>query len=293
MTLFLQQVVSGLAAGGAYASLALALVLIYSAMGLVNFAQGEFAMFATFIAYTLMVSLKVPYVLAFVLAVAIAMIGAAAIERFIVRPFERGPQLSVVIVTLALLSIVNGMAGFIYGYVPRAFPTPFAQTPLVIGGVFVSIQDLGVIGVTIIVLGLIYVLFNRTKLGLAMRTASLYPDSAQLLGVSVGGMLAIGWGLASGVGAVSGILLAPGLFLEPNMMQQVIIYAFAAAVLGGIESPVGAVVGGLMLGVLLALVGAYIPALQDLRLAVALLLIVVMLVVRPTGLFGHAHTRRV
>ena len=293
MTFFLQQLVSGLAAGGAYASLALALVLIYSAMGLVNFAQGEFAMFATFLAYTLMVSLKVPYVLAFVLAVAFAMVGAAAIERFIVRPFERGPQLSVVIVTLALLSIVNGMAGFIYGYVPRAFPTPFPQTPVVIGGVFVSIQDLGVIGVTIIVLGLIYVLFNRTKLGLAMRTASLYPDSAQLLGVSVGGMLAIGWGLASGVGAVSGILLAPGLFLEPNMMQQVIIYAFAAAVLGGIESPVGAVIGGLLLGVLLALVGAYIPALQDLRLAVALLLIVVMLVVRPTGLFGHAHTRRV
>ena len=293
MTFFLQQVVSGLAAGGAYASLALALVLIYSAMGLVNFAQGEFAMFTTFIAYTLMVSLKVPYPLAFVAAVVIAMAGAAAIERFIVRPFERGPQLSVVIVTLALLSIVNGMAGFIYGYVPRAFPTPFPQTPVVVGGVYVSVQDLGVIGVSIVVLGLIYLLFNRTKLGLAMRAASLYPDSTRLLGVSVGGMLAIGWGLASGVGAVSGILLAPGLFLEPNMMQQVIIYAFAAAVLGGIESPVGAVVGGLLLGVLLALIGAYIPALADLRLAVALLLIVVMLVVRPTGLFGQTHTRRV
>ena len=293
MTFFLQQVVSGLAAGGAYASLALALVLIYSAMGLVNFAQGEFAMFATFIAWGLMVNLHVPYALAFILAVAFAMAGAAAIERVIIRPFERGPQLSIVIVTLALLSIVNGMAGFIWGYVPRPFPTPFPQSPVVIAGVYVSIQDLGVIGVSIVVLGLIYVLFNRTKLGLAMRTASLYPDSARLLGVSVGGMLAIGWGLASGVGAVSGILLAPGLLLEPNMMQQVIIYAFAAAVLGGIESPVGAVVGGLLLGVLLALVGAYIPALQDLRLAVALLLIVVMLVVRPSGLFGQAHTRRV
>ena len=293
MTYFLQQVVSGLAAGGAYASLALALVLIYSAMGLVNFAQGEFAMFATFIAWSVMVYLHVPYALAFIIAVAFAMIGAAAIERVIVRPFERGPQLSIVIVTLALLTIVNGMAGFIWGYVPRAFPTPFPQSPVVIAGVYISIQDLGVIGVSIIVLGLIYLLFNRTKLGLAMRTASLYPDSARLLGVSVGGMLAVGWGLASGVGAVSGILLAPGLFLEPNMMQQVVIYAFAAAVLGGIESPIGAVVGGLILGVLLALVGAYIPALADLRLAVALLLIVVMLVVRPTGLFGQSHTRRV
>ncbi|MEA2682083.1 MAG: branched-chain amino acid transport system permease protein [Chloroflexota bacterium] len=293
MTFFLQQLVSGLAAGGAYASLALALVLIYSAMGLVNFAQGEFAMFATFIAWTLMVNLGVPYPLAFVLALGFAMLGAAAIERLIVRPFERGPQLGVVIVTLALLSITNGMAGFIWGYVPRAFPTPFPQNPVVIAGVYISIQDLGVIGVSLLVLGLIYILFNRTKLGLAMRTAALYPDSARLLGVSVGGMLAVGWGLASGVGAVSGILLAPSLFLEPNMMQQVIIYAFAAAVLGGIESPIGAVVGGLLLGVLLAMVGAYVQPLADLRLAVALLLIVVVLVVRPSGLLGQVHVRRV
>jgi branched-chain amino acid transport system permease protein len=293
VTFFLQQLVSGLAAGGAYASLALALVLIYSAMGLVNFAQGEFAMFATFIAWTLMVNLGVPYPLAFVLALGFAMLGAAAIERLIVRPFERGPQLGVVIVTLALLSITNGMAGFIWGYVPRAFPTPFPQNPVVIAGVYISIQDLGVIGVSLLVLGLIYILFNRTKLGLAMRTAALYPDSARLLGVSVGGMLAVGWGLASGVGAVSGILLAPSLFLEPNMMQQVIIYAFAAAVLGGIESPIGAVVGGLLLGVLLAMVGAYVQPLADLRLAVALLLIVVVLVVRPSGLLGQVHVRRV
>jgi branched-chain amino acid transport system permease protein len=293
MTYFLQQLVSGLAAGGAYASLALALVLIYSAMGIVNFAQGEFAMFATFIAWSLLVYLHVPYPIAFVIAVATAMAGAAAIERLIVRPFERGPQLGVVIVSLALLSIVNGMAGFIWGYVPKPFPTPFPQSPVVVAGVYISIQDLGVIAVSIVALGLIYVLFNRTKLGLAMRAAALYPDSARLLGVSVGGMLAVGWALASGVGAVSGIMLAPTLFLEPNMMQQVVIYAFAAAVLGGIESPVGAVVGGLLLGVILALVGAYIPALADLRLAVALMLIVGMLVIRPSGLLGQAHTRRV
>jgi len=293
VTYFLQQLVSGLAAGGAYASLALALVLIYSAMGLVNFAQGEFAMFATFVCWTLLVSLHVPYPVAIVLAVAIAMVGAAALERLVVRPFERGPQLSVVIVTLALLSITNGLAGFIWGYVPKTFPTPFPQSPVNVGGVYVSVQDLSVIGISIIVLGLIYLLFNRTKLGLAMRTAALYPDSARLLGVSVGGMLAIGWALSSGVGAISGILLAPTLFLEPNMMQQVIIYAFAAAVLGGIESPFGAVVGGLLLGVMLALIGAYIPYLADLRLAIALAVIVVVLLVRPSGLFGRVHTRRV
>jgi branched-chain amino acid transport system permease protein len=293
VTYFLQQLVSGLAAGGAYASLALALVLIYSAMGLVNFAQGEFAMFATFIAWALLVNLKVPYPLAVVLSVAFAMVAAAALERLVVRHFERGPQLSIVIVTLALLSITNGLAGFIWGYVPRAFPSPFSPLPVVVGGVYISVQDLGVIGVSVVVLGLIYLLFNRTRLGLAMRASALYPESARLLGVSVGGMLAVGWALASGVGAISGILLAPTLFLEPNMMQQAIIYAFAAAVLGGIESPVGAVVGGLLLGVMLALVGAYIPVLGDLRLAVALAVIVVVLLVRPSGLFGRVHTRRV
>jgi branched-chain amino acid transport system permease protein len=199
----------------------------------------------------------------------------------------------VVIVTLALLSIANGMAGFFWGYVPRPFPTPFPATPIVVAGVYVSPQDLAIIGVTLLVFGAIYVLFNRTKLGLAMRAAALYPDSARLLGVSVGGMLAIGWGLAAGVGAVSGILLAPTFLLQPNMMQEAIIYAFAAAVLGGIESPSGAVVGGLLLGAALALIGAYAPAVADLRLAIALLVIVVVLLVRPAGLLGKAHTRRV
>jgi len=153
---------NGLLIGLMYALIALGFVLIYKATDAINFAQGEFAMFATFIAYTLMVSVHLPYALAFILAVAFAMVGAAAIERFIGRPFERGPQLSVVIVTLALLSIVNGMAGFIFGYVPRAFPTPFPQNPVVIAGVYVSVQDLGVIGVSIVVLALIYVLFNRS-----------------------------------------------------------------------------------------------------------------------------------
>jgi branched-chain amino acid transport system permease protein len=142
-------------------------------------------------------------------------------------------------------------------------------------------------------LGLLYVLFNHTKLGLAMRAAALYPDVSALLGIRTGVMLGLGWGLASAVGAVSGILVAPVVLLEPNMMQGVIIYAFAAAVLGGIDSPVGAVVGGVALGVALALIGAYLPALADMRLALSLLLIVVLLVVRPTGLFGHHQARRV
>ena len=290
---FIAQVISGLAAGGIYASLALALVLIYSAMGLVNFAQGEFAMFATFICWTLLVTFHFPFALALVISVAFAFVGALLIERIIVRPFEKSSQLSVVIVTLALLAVVNALAGVIWGYVPKPFPSPFPARPIEIGGILVSIQDMGIIAVSLVVLGAIYLLFNYTKLGLAMRAAALYPEVSELIGVKVGWMLALGWGLASAVGAVSGILVAPVVFLEPNMMQSVIIYAFAAAVLGGIDSPLGAVVGGLLLGVVLALIGAYIPALADLRLAISLGLIVLILVVRPAGLFGRHQVRRV
>jgi branched-chain amino acid transport system permease protein len=289
----LEQIVAGLAAGGIYASLALALVLIYSAMGLINFAQGELAMFTTFLCWTLLAILGVPYVLAFVLSVGIAFVGAFILERLVVRPFEKASRLTVVLATLALFEIVNSLAGFLWGYVPRPFPSLFPVQPVSIGGILISLQDAGVIAVTLFVLVLMYVLFNHTKLGLAMRAAALYPEVSELVGIRTSHMLGLGWGLASAVGAVSGILVAPVVFLEPNMMQSVIIYAFAAAVLGGIDSPVGAVVGGLLLGVVLALIGAYVPSLADLRLALSLLLIVLLLVVRPSGLFGSHHVKRV
>jgi branched-chain amino acid transport system permease protein len=290
---FVEQVIAGIAAGGIYASLALALVLIYRAMGLINFAQGEFAMFTAFICWALLDGAQLPFALAVAITVLVAFGGAFAIERLIVRPFERGSPLVIVIVTLALFEIANSVAGFVWGYSPRSFPSPFPARPVDIGGILISIQDAAVIGVSLLTLGLLYVLFNRTRLGLAMRAAALYPEVSALLGVRTGLMLGLGWGLASAVGAVSGILVAPRILLEPNMMQSVIIYAFAAAVLGGIDSPLGAVVGGLTLGVLLALIGAYVPALADLRLALSLLLIVVLLVVRPSGLFGRHQARRV
>jgi branched-chain amino acid transport system permease protein len=290
---FIDQVVAGLAAGGIYASLALALVIIYTAVGLVNFAQGEFAMFATFICYALLTNFNIPYFVAFPISVLVAFAGAFGIERAVIRPFYKSSQLSVVLVTLALLSITNSTAGFIWGYVPRAFPSPFPFKPVSILGISVSIQDTAVIGVTLVVLLFIYLLVNRTKVGLAMRAAAAYPDMAELVGIKVGNMRGLGWGLAAAAGAVSGILVAPRVFLEPNMMQGIIVYAFAAAVLGGIDSPIGAVVGGLLLGVMLALIGAYVPGLADLRLEMALFLIIALLVVRPSGLFGHRHVRRV
>ena len=288
---FLQLVLSGVASGGIFASLALALVLIYNAMGLVNFAQGEMAMFATFIAYAL-IEHGMSYWIALPLTLAFAFAGGVAIQRVVIRPVERAPVLTLVIITLGLATLFNGLAGFLFGYVPRSFPSPFTVQTVNILGAFTSYQDLGVIAVSAIVLLLVYLLLQRTTLGLSMRAAAHNPDASRLLGVRVSWMLALGWGLASLVGALSGIMVAPVLLLEPNMMQTIIIYAFAAAVLGGIESPLGAVVGGLIVGVTVNLAGAYLVG-GDLQLAVAFLIIVIVLIVKPNGLFGRPSVRRV
>jgi Branched-chain amino acid ABC-type transport system, permease components len=289
----LQQVLSGIASGGIYASLALALVLIYNAMGLVNFAQGEMAMFATFLAITL-IDHGLDYWIALPLTLLLAFAGGVLIQRIVIRPIERAPILTMVIVTLGLATLFNGLAGFLFGYVPRSFPSPFSVVTVNVAGAFVSYRDLGVIGVSAVVLVLIYLLLQRTTVGLTLRAAAHHPDASRLLGVRVSWMLALGWGLASAVGAVSGIMVAPILLLEPNMMQTVIIYAFAAAVLGGIESPLGAVVGGVIVGVTVNLAGAYVPGVGgDLQLAVAFAIIVAVLVLKPNGLFGHAAVRRV
>jgi branched-chain amino acid transport system permease protein len=235
-----------------------------------------------------------PIWLAFLATIVIAFAGAILLERVVIRPIERAPHLTIVIVTLGLLITFNGLAGWIWGYVVKSFPSPFSSTPIKFGAVDISAQDLGVIGVSLCTLLLVYLLFTRTKLGLALRAASLYPEQSRLMGIRVSWMLALGWGLSSVVGSVSGLMVAPVVFLDPSMMQGIIVYAFAAAVLGGIESPVGAVVGGLLLGVVLALLGAYVEAIgTDLRLPVAFGIIIVVLLFRPAGLFGRVQQRRV
>ena len=289
---FLQQVLSGIASGGIYASLALALVLIYNAMGLVNFAQGEMAMLATFLAFTL-IDHGTSYWIALPITILVAFAGGIVIQRVVIRPVERAPVLTLVIVTLGLATLINGLAGFLFGYLPRSFPSPFSVQTVSIFGAAASYQDLGVIGVSAVVLVLVYLLLQRTTLGLAMRAAAHHPEASRLLGVRVSWMLALGWGLASAVGAVSGIMVAPILLLEPNMMQTVIIYAFAAAVLGGIDSPLGAVIGGLIIGVTVNLAGAYAPGVGgDLQLAVAFGIIIAVLVLKPNGLLGRRAARR-
>jgi branched-chain amino acid transport system permease protein len=290
---FLQQVVSGLASGGIYASLALALVLIYRATGVVNFAQGEMAMFTTFVAWSLMNHM--PYLPAFVLTLGLAFIGGAAIELAVIRPVQNAPPLTVVIVTIGLLIGINGLARRIWGNEPRTLESPFSTNPVRIGGVAFSWQDLGVIAVSLALVGLLFLFFRYTKVGLALRAAALNPDASRLVGVRVSAMLAIGWGLAAVLGAVAGMMAAPPLgSFDQNLMQPILLYAFAAAVLGGIDSPLGAVLGGLTLGVVVNLVGTYVDFVgAELRLPVALAIILVVLVVRPAGLFGHAAVRRV
>jgi branched-chain amino acid transport system permease protein len=290
---FLQQVVSGLATGGIYASLALALVMIYQATEIVNFAQGQMAMFSTYLAWS-MLNHGLPYWAAFFLTLALAFVGGLLIERIVVRPVEGKSVLTLVIVCIGLLVILNSVAGWIYSYIIQPFPSPFPKAPIHIGRVVFGAHDLGVIAVTLIMLVLLYVFFRYTTLGLAMRAAAQNPGSSRLCGIRVGWMLALGWGLAAGVGAVAGMLVAPVIFLEPNMMSGILIYAFAAATLGGITSPFGAVIGGFLVGVIENLAGTYIPFIgTELKLTVALLIIVVVLLVRPSGLFGHAVVRRV
>jgi branched-chain amino acid transport system permease protein len=289
MDAFMHQVLAGLATGGIYASLALALVMIYQATHLVNFAQGELAMFSTYVAWSLMQA-GVPYWAAFFATVAIAFVLGVLIERLIVQPVESAPILSVVIVFIGLLVIFNSLAGWIFSYTIKPFPSPFPEQPL-FGNHYISSHELGSIAVTLVVLVLLFVFFRFTPLGLAMRAAAQNPASARLVGIRVGWMLALGWGLAGGIGAVAGIMVAPTVFLEPNMMGGILIYAFAAALLGGIDSPGGAVLGGFIVGVLENVVGSLIGT--ELKLSVALVLIVGVLVVRPSGLFGKVHVSRV
>ena len=294
MAAFLQQVVSGLASGGIYAALALALVLIHRATGVINFAQGEMAMFTTYIAWTLTANHGRSYWFAFVATLLFAFVLGVGIQRVIIRPIERASILTTVIVTIGLVLVFNGAAGWIWSAEIRAFPSPFPNETWRISGVAISQQDVGTIGVVLGLVVLLAVFFRYTKIGLALRASALNPDASRLVGVRVGWMLAIGWGLAAVLGAVAGMLAAPTVFLDPNMMQAILIYAFAAAVLGGIDSPFGAVAGGLLLGVGLNLVGAYIDFVgADLRLPVALLIILIVLLVRPAGLFGKPVARRV
>lgn len=293
MDILIQQVISGLATGGIYGSVALALVMIYQATDVVNYAQGEMAMFSTYLAWT-MINAGLPYWLAFFGTLVLSFIGGVLIERIVIRPVERAPILTIVIVCIGLLVIFNSLAGWIYSYIQKPFPSPFPARPIKIGNIVFGAHDVGAIAVTLIVLACLYAFFRFTTLGLAMRAAAQNPASSRLCGIRVGWMLAIGWGLAALVGAVAGMMVAPIVFLDPNMMAGILIYAFASATLGGFTSPGGAVVGGLIVGVIENIVGTYVSFIgTELKLTVALAMILIVLVFKPSGLFGRAAVHRV
>jgi branched-chain amino acid transport system permease protein len=289
---YAQQIVSGLAQGAIFASLALALVLIYRATDVLNFAQGEMATFTTYVAWSLMNHMS--YWPAFALTLAIAFVGGAAVERTIIRPVEHRPEIVIVIVTIGLLVALNGLVGWIWDPEVKAFDTPFSQGTTEIAGVVISYQDVGVLAVCLATVLLLWAFFRFTTIGLVMRAVANSQEASRLLGVRVGWMLALGWGFAAVLGAIAGMMAAPTQFLDPNMMLIILIYSFAAAVLGGIDSPVGAVVGGLVLGVLINILGTYVDFIGgELRLPAAFFVLLMVLLVRPQGLFGHRVVRRV
>jgi branched-chain amino acid transport system permease protein len=292
MEQLLQQAMAGLATGAIYAIMALAVVMIYQAIDHLNFAQGEMAMFSTFIAWQMM-QWGVPYWGAFVAAVALSFAGGIAIERVLFRPIRNAPILSQLVAFIALFSILNSSAGEIWDFTIKTFPTPFGTRPF-LGSSLISTHQAGMIGVTVVMLGLLYLFFRGSRLGLAMRAAAANPESARLVGIRVGWMIALGWGMSAAIGAVAGMLIAPVVFLEPNMMLGVLLYGFAGAVLGGLTSPGGAVIGGFAVGVIENLAGTFIPYFgREMKLTIALVVIVAVLMVKPAGLFGRVVVSRV
>jgi branched-chain amino acid transport system permease protein len=284
------QITAGIATGGIYASVALALVMIYQATHHVNFAQGEMATFSTYIALTF-IQAGMPYWVAFVATVVVSFAIGVAIERLLMRPVQHAPVLTHVGVFIGLLLIVGNATGWVFGYTTKVFPSPFETDAPLLGGL-VSGHELGSTAVTLAVLALVYLFFRHTTLGLAMRAAAYNPVSSRLVGIRVGWMLALGWGLAAALGAVAGMMVSPVVFLEPTMMAGILLYAFAGALLGGIDNPMGAVVGGFAVGVLESLAGAYVVG-TELKLTVALAIIIGVLLVRPSGLYGRVVLSRV
>ncbi|MBN8981477.1 MAG: branched-chain amino acid ABC transporter permease [Rhizobiales bacterium] len=336
MELFVNQVLAGIATGAIYACMALAVVMIYQAIDHLNFAQGEMAMFSTFIAWQLIqpdfpnkivetgqglqkgysmpgvtqtlsglghllewIGIMAGYILplpfwgAFVVTLVLSFLGGIAIERSLFKPLTNAPVLVHVAGFIALFAILNSVAGLTWDFTIKQFPSPFGSSGF-LGSQLISTHQAGMIGVTIGLLLLLFVFFRFTRVGLAMRAAASLPESARLVGINTSWMIALGWGMAAAIGAIAGMLIAPVVFLEPNMMGGILLYGFAAAVLGGLTSPFGAVLGGFMVGIIENLVGTYIPGVgNELKLPIALALIVGVLVFKPSGLFGRAIVQRV
>jgi len=293
MGTFIQLVIDGLSTGSIYGALALAIVLVNQATGLINFAQGGMAVLSAYIAYVF-TQLGLPVLVAILIAVVISFFVGAIVERFLVRRFERGDPDTAVVVTIGILTLVTGICAWIWGYNNRQFPSLFPLTSIDVLGAVISVRSLGTILAIVVIMIVLQLLFMRTKLGLALRAVAINPESAALSGLPVGRLLMVGWGLAASLGAVAGALVAPQLTLTPGMLDSALVYALAAVIIGGLTSPIGAVVAAWLIGVLENLAAVYVPFIgHDLKIAVPFILVFVVLILRPQGLFGRKVVVRV
>jgi branched-chain amino acid transport system permease protein len=292
VTKFIDLTLNGISTGAIYGAVALALVLIWRATRIVNFAQGAMLMITTFIA-SAVISSTGSYIFGFAVALCAGLVLGAVVERVVIRPIENAPPLNAVIVTLGLYTVLVAAAGMIWGNTPRSFPAAFSLRGYKVGGtnLLFTPNDTFIVLVVIAVALILALLFRATSLGLQMRAAAFAPEVARLLGVRVGRIFTVGWGLAAVAGAIAGVLVAPSVFLGPNSFDPILISGFVAAVLGGLDSPPGAVIGGILLGLALSYVSGYEgSALVPLA---ALVILMVVLMVRPTGLFSASQERRV
>lgn len=293
MGTFIQLVVDGLAIGAVYAALGLAIVLVNRSTGLINFAQGGMAVLSAYFAYAF-IGFGVPLILAILIAVVLSFFLGAGVERFIMRRFEGGSHDTAIVATVGLLTLITGLCGWIWSYNNLQFPSLFPSASFSLLGASVSWRSLGTFLVIIVIMVLLQLLFQGTKLGLALRAVADNPSSAALSGLPVGRLLMVGWGLAAALGAVAGALLAPRLSLTPGMMDTILVYALAAVILGGMSSPIGVVIAALLIGVIENLGAVYVPFIgHDLRIAVPFALLFVVLLLRPQGLFGRKSVVRV
>lgn len=293
MQYFLQQLLNGVTSAAVYASLGLALVLIYRTTNIANFAQGEMATFSAFLTWQI-TQWGIPVIWSILIVMLLSVVIGAIVYAIVVRPVQHKDEMTIIIVTLGLFLAFNSATGAIWGFMQKSSPSPFPAYAWTIGPLRISAELVSFVLVLLAVSGGLYLLFQKTRLGMALRAAASNAQSAQLVGIPYTKMMIFGWGMAAALGAVSGALVASRLTLDPNMMADVIIYAFASAVVGGMSSYVGAVVGGLVVGVSQAFSTAYLPGLgADLQIVVPLLLIVAVLIVKPEGLFGKTVAARV
>lgn len=292
MNLLLSQIIAGIVSGAIYACVALAIVMTYQSIRHINLAQGELAMFSTFVAWQL-IAWGVPYWLALLLTVALSFAAGILLERFAYRPVRDAPGLNQLVMFVGLLSVLNSAAGFFWGFSLKTFPSPFPSGPF-LGLPSIGFQQAGLVAVTAVIMLALFVFFRFTRIGLAMRAVADNPTSARLVGIRIDWVIGLGWGISAALGAVAGVLVAPIVFLEPNMMMGVLLYSFTAAVVGGLESPIGALIGGIIVGIVENIIGAFLPVVGgELKFSIALAIILVVLIARPDGLFNRKTVERV